>query len=105
MSSAIFDSVARMRVGVPRETAAGENRVALVPETLARLEGITVAVERGAGSSAGFGDEAYAEAGAELVDDAWRDTDGIVKVAKPSEAEEQKLGEGQLLIAFLQPLS
>jgi NAD(P) transhydrogenase subunit alpha len=103
--SVIFDSVARMRVGVPRETAAGENRVALVPETLTRLEGITVAVERGAGSGAGFEDEAYAEAGAELVDDAWRDTDGVVKVTKPSEAEEQKLREGQLLIAFLQPLS
>ena len=91
-----------MRVGVPRETAEGEHRVAVVPEVVTRLEEITVAVERGAGSSAGFGDEAYAEAGAELVDDAWRDTDGVVKVAKPSEDEEAKLHEGQLLIAFLQ---
>ena len=94
-----------MRVGVPRETADGEKRVALVPEVLARLEGVTVAIERGAGSAAGFTDEAYAEAGAELVDDAWRDSDCVVKVAKPSEDEERKLREGQLLIAFLAPLT
>jgi H+-translocating NAD(P) transhydrogenase subunit alpha len=101
----VFDTVARVRVGVPKETAQGENRVALVPEVLTRLDGITVAVERGAGAAAGFMDEAYAEAGAELVDDAWRDTDGVVKVAKPSEDEERKLHEGQLLIAFLAPLT
>ena len=94
-----------MRVGVPRETAEGENRVALVPEVVTRLEGFTVAVERGAGSAAGFTDDAYADAGAELVDDPWRDTDGVVKVAKPSADEEPKLHEGQLLIAFLQPLT
>jgi proton-translocating NAD(P)+ transhydrogenase subunit alpha len=94
-----------MRVGVVKETAAGENRVALVPETLGRLEGITVAVERGAGAAALFDDAAYTEAGAEVVDDAWHDTDAVVKVAKPSPSEEQKLGEGQVLIAFLQPLS
>src|SRR5437870_3235048 len=94
-----------MRGGVPRETAEGENRVALVPEVITRLEGITVALERGAGSAAGFADDAYAEAGAELVDDAWRDTDGVVKVAKPSAEEERRLHEGQLLIAFLQPLT
>ena len=73
-----------MRVGVPRETAAGERRVALVPDAIARLDGITVAVERGAGVAAGFTDAAYAEAGAELVDDAWQGVDGVVKVAKPT---------------------
>ena len=101
----VFDSVARVRVGVPKETAQGENRVALVPEVLTRLEGITVAIERGAGSAAGFTDDAYAAAGAELVDDAWHDSDGVVKVAKPSESEEGKLRDGQLLIAFLAPLT
>src|SRR6266851_3668555 len=94
-----------MRVGVPKETAEGENRVALIPDVVARLEGLTVAVERGAGSAAGFADDAYAEVGAELVDDAWHDTDGVVKVAKPSPDEETKLHGGQLLIAFLQPLT
>jgi NAD(P) transhydrogenase subunit alpha len=94
-----------MRVGVPRETAAGENRVALVPEALTRLEGFTVAVERGAGERAGFVDAAYEEAGAELIDDAWGDTDGVVKVAPPTRVEAPRLHEGQLLIAFLQPLT
>jgi len=94
-----------MRVGVPRETAAGENRVALVPEVLTRLDGFTVAVERGAGEAAGFADDAFADAGAELVGDAWADTDAVVKVAKPSADEEGKLRSGQLLVAFLQPLT
>jgi NAD(P) transhydrogenase subunit alpha len=94
-----------VRVGVPKETAPGEYRVALVPDAIARLDGILVAVERGAGAAAGFGDDAYAEAGAELVDDAWQSVDGVVKVAKPTAAELEKLRTGQLLIAFLQPLS
>ena len=94
-----------MRVGVPRETAAGERRVALVPEAIARLDGITVSVERGAGAAAGFTDAAYEEAGAELVDDAWQGVDGVVKVAKPTADELAKLRAGELLIAFLQPLT
>jgi NAD(P) transhydrogenase subunit alpha len=94
-----------MRVGVPRETEAGENRVALVPDVLARLEGFVAAVERGAGERAGFADDEYAEAGAQLVDDAWSDTEAVVKVTKPTEREEAKLRDGQLLIAFLQPLT
>ncbi|HWB21932.1 MAG TPA: Re/Si-specific NAD(P)(+) transhydrogenase subunit alpha [Gaiellaceae bacterium] len=94
-----------MRVGVPRETSDGENRVALVPDAIARLDGITVAIERGAGLPAGFDDAAYSDAGAELVDDAWNGTDAVAKVAKPSSAEEEKLRDGQLLIGFLQPLT
>src|SRR4051812_36019669 len=94
-----------MRVGVPRETAAGEHRVALVPDALGRLEGFDVVVERGAGDAAGFGDDAYAEAGAELADDAWRRVDAVVKVAKPSDEELARLSSGQLLIAFLTPLT
>jgi NAD(P) transhydrogenase subunit alpha len=94
-----------MRVGVPRETTAGERRVALVPDAISRLDGISVAVERGAGVAAGFTDAAYEEAGAELVDDAWQGVDGVVKVAKPSADEVGKLREGELLVAFLQPLT
>jgi NAD(P) transhydrogenase subunit alpha len=94
-----------MRIGVPKETAAGERRVALVPETVGRLEGIAVVVEGGAGTAAGFSDDAYREAGAEVVDDAWTGVDAVVKVAKPSEAEIERLASGQLLIGFLQPLT
>jgi NAD(P) transhydrogenase subunit alpha len=94
-----------MRVGVPRETAAGERRVALVPDAIGRLEGFDVAIEHGAGEAAGFTDEAYAEAGAELVADAWTGVDAVVKVAKPSADEAALLSSGQLLIAFLAPLA
>ena len=106
MGESLFDTVrARMRVGVPRETTAGERRVALVPDAIARLDGITVAVERRAGVEAGFPDAAYEEAGAELVDDAWQGVDGVVKVAKPTPDELGKLRDGELLVSFLQPLT
>ena len=61
-----------MRVAVPRETAPGERRVALVPETVSKLResGFEVRIERGAGAAAGFVDESYAEAGGDIVDTA-----------------------------------
>src|SRR5438874_10050406 len=94
-----------MRVGVPKETAAGERRVGLVPDAVGRLEGFDVAVERGAGEAAGFPDETYAAAGAELVSDAWQGVDAVAKVAKPTSEELGRLSSGQLLIAFLAPLT
>jgi NAD(P) transhydrogenase subunit alpha len=93
-----------MRVGVPKETAAGERRVALIPETVSRLgEGVEVVVEAGAGLAAGFADDAYREAGA-TIGDPWS-ADAIVKVASPSAGEIGRLHSGQALIAFLQPLT
>ena len=96
-----------MRVGVPRESAAGERRVALVPETVARLTrgGFEVLVQTGAGERASFPDAAYAEAGARVVAIPWTDVEAICKVQRPSEAEVAELAPGQLLIAFLQPLT
>ncbi len=93
-----------MRIGVPKETAQGERRVALVPDAVARLDGFEVVVERGAGEAAGFPDDAYAEAGAALAANAW-DADVVVKVASPSAEEVARLREGAILIAFLQPLA
>ena len=95
-----------MRIGVPRESADGERRVALVPESVGRLVqgGFEVEVEPGAGTPASFTDEAYAEAGATVGDGAW-DPDAIVKVQKPSADEAARLRDGQVLIAFLQPLT
>jgi proton-translocating NAD(P)+ transhydrogenase subunit alpha len=95
-----------MRIGVPRETAAGERRVALVPEVVGKLApaGFEVLVQRGAGEAASFPDAAYEEAGARLVDD-WADAEAVVKVQKPSEEEASRLREGQVLIGFLQPLT
>jgi H+-translocating NAD(P) transhydrogenase subunit alpha len=92
-------------VGVPKEISTGEQRVGLVPDGVGRLEGFTVVVERGAGVAAGYPDAAYADAGAELSDDAWSGVDAIVKVAGPTEDELARLNAGELLVAFLQPLT
>ena len=97
-------SRAAMQVGVPKEAAPGERRVALVPETIGRLgEGVEVVVEQGAGVEAGFADAAYTEAGA-TIGDPWG-CDVIVKVAAPSEVEAARLRDGQVLVAFLAPLT
>ena len=100
------NSIAPVRIGVPKETAAGERRVALVPEVVAKLveAGHEVAIERGAGSAASFEDSAYADAGAILVESAW-DSDAVVKVQKPTAEEAAKLRSGVVLIGFLQPLT
>jgi NAD(P) transhydrogenase subunit alpha len=93
-----------MQVGVPKEAAPGERRVALVPETVGRLgEGVEVVVEQGAGVEAGFADGVYAEAGA-AIGDPWG-CDVVVKVAAPSADETARLRDGQVLVAFLGPLT
>jgi NAD(P) transhydrogenase subunit alpha len=94
-----------MRVGVPRETAAGERRVALVPDAVARLaqSGIEVVIEPDAGTAAAFADDGYREAGA-AVGAPW-DCDAVAKVQKPSADEVERLREGQVLVGFLQPLT
>jgi NAD(P) transhydrogenase subunit alpha len=93
-----------MRVGVPKEAEPGERRVALVPETVGRLgEGVEVVVEQGAGVAAGFEDAAYTDAGA-TVGDPWG-CDVVVKVAAPTAAEAARFRDGQVLVAFLSPLT
>ena len=95
-----------MRVGVPRESAAGERRVALVPEVVSRLVtgGFEVLVEQGAGEAASFPDASYEEAGARIGADSY-EAEGVVKVQKPSAGEVERLRDGQVLIGFLQPLT
>jgi NAD(P) transhydrogenase subunit alpha len=95
-----------MKVGVPRERASGERRVALVPEMVSRLagSGFEIAVERGAGEEAAFPDDSYEQAGASIVNDPY-DADAVVKVQKPSPDELEQLRDGHVLIAFLQPLT
>src|SRR3954465_3688378 len=94
-----------MRVGIPRETTLGERRGALAPETVGKLAaaGFELVVEPGAGTAASFPDDAYSEAGA-TIGAPW-DADGVLKVRKPSAEEVGRLRSGQLLIAFLEPLS
>jgi NAD(P) transhydrogenase subunit alpha len=94
-----------MRVGVARETAPGERRVALVPETAGKLAaaGFELVVEPGAGETASFPDAAYSDAGAS-IGSPW-EAEAVLKVRKPDEAETARLREGQLLIAYLDPLA
>jgi H+-translocating NAD(P) transhydrogenase subunit alpha len=98
-----------MRVGVPKETAAGEHRVALVPEVIGKLKakGLEVTVQAGAGAAALLPDESFAQAGAEVSADAaasWQ-SDVVVKIAPPSADEIRQLGRGSILIGFLAPLT
>jgi len=94
-----------VRVGVPREITPGEQRVALVPDAVGRLTraGFELVVEPGAGAAAAFPDAAYAETGAELGDP-WS-ADAVTKVQKPTPEEAGRLGDGTILVAFLQPLT
>ncbi len=91
------------RVGVVRESNAGERRVALVPKIIPSLlkQGVEVVVEAGAGVGALIPDAAYEDAGAS-IGDPWS-ADVVVKVAAPSAAEVARLSSGQTLIGFLAP--
>jgi len=97
-----------MLIGVPRETAAGEKRVASVPDVVEKLIklGFKVAVESGAGDAANFADDTYRAAGAEIVDDAarlWAEADIIFKVRAPSMAEVARMRAGTTLVSFIWP--
>jgi NAD(P) transhydrogenase subunit alpha len=95
-----------MRIGVPQETAEGERRVSLVPDVVKALTAkeIEVAVEPGAGEGSSHSDEEYSEAGAKVGDDAWG-ADVVLKVDPPTDEEVGRLRQGQVLIAFLEPLT
>src|SRR3954453_4577080 len=93
-----------MKLGVPKETASGESRVAMVPEVVGRLAKakVDVVVEAGAGAGARIPDEHYTEAGA-TIGNPW-DADVVVKVTPPSQEEIGRLRHGSVFIGFLQPL-
>jgi NAD(P) transhydrogenase subunit alpha len=92
-----------MRIGVPRETAEGERRVALVPEVVRKLvaKGHEVVVEAGAGVAALVPDELFVDAGAS-IGDPW-DADVIAKVNAPQDGELSRLSSQTTLIGFLNP--
>jgi NAD(P) transhydrogenase subunit alpha len=95
-----------MQIGVPKETAEGERRVAMVPEVVRKLtgKGLEVVVEPDAGAGALIPDAQFEEAGAKLGEGAW-DADVVVKVAPPSAEETSRLKQDSVLIGFLQPLT
>src|SRR3954471_1674058 len=95
-------------IEVPRESAAGEKRVATVPEAVEKLIklGFRVAVQSGAGDAANFADETYRAAGAEVIGDAervWSSADVIFKVRAPAADEVQMLRPGTTLVSFIWP--
>ncbi|MBV9361646.1 MAG: Re/Si-specific NAD(P)(+) transhydrogenase subunit alpha [Betaproteobacteria bacterium] len=95
-------------IGVPRESFAGEKRVATVPEVVEKLKklGFRVAVQSGAGDAANFSDEMYHAAGADIVDTAqhlWSAADIVFKVRGPTAEEVGLMHEGQTLISFIWP--
>ncbi len=98
-----------MKIGVPKEIAEGERRVALVPQTVGKLVegGFEVVVEAGAGSGSHFSDAEYREAGATIVEGpaAVYGSDVVLKVRKPTSAEVGQMREGLVLIGFLEPLT
>jgi NAD(P) transhydrogenase subunit alpha len=98
-----------VRVAVPKETEAGERRVALIPDSVGRLvgAGFEIAVEQGAGQSAGFPDAEYAAAGADVVARSalLAGAEAVVRVGRPSADEVAELAPGTVLIGFLSPLS
>src|SRR3954463_12177237 len=95
-------------IGVPRETAMGEKRVATVPEVVEKLIklGFRVAVQSGAGDAANFSDESYRAAGAEVIEDAarlWESADILFKVRAPSAVEIAQMRAGSTLVSFIWP--
>jgi NAD(P) transhydrogenase subunit alpha len=97
-----------MLIGVPLETAAGEKRVATVPDVVEKLVklGFSVAVQSGAGTAANFGDDAYNAAGAQVVATAaeiWGKSDIVFKVRPPSPEEVGLMREGGMMIGFVWP--
>jgi H+-translocating NAD(P) transhydrogenase subunit alpha len=102
------EKVTPMKVAVVKESAPGERRVALVPETVPRLTqaGLEVLIEQGAGDGAWFADSAYSEAGASIVkpDDLYATADVILMVTRPDESQAGRLRAGQTVIGMLSPL-
>jgi NAD(P) transhydrogenase subunit alpha len=98
-----------MRIGVPKETAVGERRVALVPEVVSKLKtkGLDVLVQSDAGADAMLTDAAFTAAGAQIATDAaevWH-SDVVVTIAPPDPQAIRGLGSGSILIGFLAPLT
>ncbi|MEO8294597.1 MAG: Re/Si-specific NAD(P)(+) transhydrogenase subunit alpha [Gemmatimonadota bacterium] len=97
-----------MRIAVPRESAAGENRVALVPDSVAKLvkAGFEVAIEHEAGAGATFSDQLYVQAGGLVAPDfatTCREAEVVLKVQRPNPGEVELLPSASILIALLQP--
>lgn len=98
-----------MKIAIAKEIEVGERRVALNPDTVARLvkQGLEIWVESGAGEGSFFSNDTYETAGAKIISDVsalWGEADVLLKVSLPKEHEIHQLREGSVLISFLNPL-
>ncbi len=94
-----------VRIGVPKETAPGERRVALVPEVVKRLarSGVEVAIENGAGAASGYPDASYSDAGAQVTSERgiiFR-SNILLKVQAPTLEEIAQIPPGGVLVALM----
>ena len=99
-----------MKIAVPRETADGETRVALTPQTAGQLigDGVEVVVQRGAGEASFISDQAWTEAGASIAADApalYGQADVVLRVGRPTDEEMGMLRKGTVLIGTLGTLA
>jgi H+-translocating NAD(P) transhydrogenase subunit alpha len=97
-----------MKIGALKETAAGEARVAMTPDSALQLQklGHTCVIEAGAGAAAGFADAAYEAAGVSVMKNAtavYANADVLVKVRGPEPAELDRMKKGQTIISFFWP--
>jgi len=97
-----------VKIGAPKEVEAGENRVAMTPDSATQLQklGYECVIETGAGAAAGFADADYAAAGVEVVKTAaalWKAADIIAKVRQPNATELKRLSDDKTLISFFNP--
>ena len=97
-----------MKIGTPKEISDGESRVAMTPDSALALQklGHECLVEAGAGQAAGFSDQAYKDAGVEVVKTAaalWKAADIVAKVRPPNATEAKRLTDGKTLISFFYP--
>ena len=101
--------IKQMKVGIPKERVAGEQRVGATPKTVERLimkQGFEVLIEKGAGEQANFSDDSFLDKGVTLVDDAasvYAQSDIILKVQAVTEAEIDLMHEGQVVLSYLYP--
>ena len=99
-----------MQIGVLKETYPGENRVAVIPDTVKKLVklGAELTVEATLGQGAGFADEAYAEAGATIAsnrDDILAKSDILLRIRKPESGEVGQIKQGCIHISYLDPFN
>ena len=98
-----------VRFLIPLEASALETRVAATPETIKKLQALSckVFIEKGAGTSAGFTDEAFAKVGAQLVpvgdEKAWSEAEVVLCVQKPKDESLEMLKKGALIVGLLAP--